>query len=172
VYAGVIYRLLRRTPSIAHKLKKLAEIEESYAIGYKLAGIVCTIPDYRLAWKLNRHLELNFEMEEEIVIYEQNSPIAYFSRFEAFDPMNRLVYTLIENKSAGHVFVPELKQFDYLLMVTDAIDFFDLKTTISQAKNISELNWITEIDHIKIKSTTQLILPETKRHQQYKKLLT
>lgn len=130
------------------------------------------MPDYKLAWTLNRHLELVFELEDEIIIYEQDQPVAFFSRFEAFDPMNRLVYTLMENKSAGQVFIPELKQFDYLLMVTDAIHFFDIKTTISIAKNIPELNWITEIDRSKIKSIGQLMLPETKRYQQYKNLLT
>jgi hypothetical protein len=153
-------------------LKKLAEIEETYSLECKLAGIVCTVPDYKLAWLLNRQLDLNFELEEDIVIYDQNNPIAYFSRFDAYDPMNRLVYTLIENKSSGAFFLSELKQFDYLLMITDAIHFFDLKTTIFKVKNTPELNWITEIDRSKIKSIGQLILPETKRYQQYKNLLT
>jgi hypothetical protein len=152
-------------------MKKQQLPEVDFSLEFALAGIVSTERPYKLAWRLNQILPSKLSMQDDIVFYQNNEPLVMFTRFEGLDAINRIIYTVLENRSDGHYLLPELKTVDFLLIVTGALEYFDMSETIQTIKHINEVQWISEIAPSRLKSKNNLILPESYVNQQFKKLL-
>ena len=84
---------------------------------FRLVGITCHEKDYRLAWSLNRLLGWNLERQEDLVL--TNSEVAKFALYTFRPEDENALYTLLSNKSAGELWLPELPHYDYLLKMED-----------------------------------------------------
>ncbi len=73
------------------------------------------------------------------------------------DEENHTTYYLIANKDENIFLLPELKTFDYILIIKGAVDFFEEEQLKDAIKKISEVQIIYPIDVEKLKSKSHLI---------------
>ena len=106
-----------------HKL----ELDDDF--NFLLFGICSNAKDYRLAWSINKNLNLHLKREEDI------SDTNRFSFFSFDDVANHVKYFLASNKSEGNIFVKELKQMDYLLITEGSLEYLDEENFITKLKN-------------------------------------
>lgn len=124
---------------------------------FMLLGIVSLEKAHRLVWFINRELSYQFAHDGELVLYEEEIPVAAYTKYAFTDEINHLDFFLIENKDESSYLIPELRQVDFFMMIKGALDFLDVKTLITNMKPIEPIQLITEIDHQKLKSKQNLI---------------
>lgn len=80
-----------------------------------------------------------------------------FAQFTFIDEENHITYTLIGNRDESQLLIPELKNFDYLLLIKGAIDFFEEETLKEDIKTIPTVQIIFEVETEKLKSKHNLV---------------
>ncbi len=129
---------------------------------FLLLGIASQEKSHRMAWLLNRHISLQLQKEDDIVLYKEDLPTAYFNRFDYTDELNRTTYTLLDNSYENIHLLPELKNVSFLIMIKGALEFLDVDTLMQKIKKINGIQLVSNINLNKLKSTNHLTLPESK----------
>lgn len=151
------------------------EFEES---DYEVIAIHTTLEDSRLAYHINRQLEVLLARSEEDLQIQVKDGLTGLSRFEFYDEAQFITWNLVQNKSeianvtsgAGDLFaslqeeiattvylLPEFKKVDYLLKIENLEDDLDVEALV---KKISDIEWVSLaycIDKDKLKSKHNLI---------------
>ncbi len=107
------------------------KIEFDYDYNFLLFGICSNAKDYRLAWIINKSLNLRLKRKEDIVVSESNR----FAFFTFEDEANGVKYILAANKSTGNIFMKELKQMDYLLIADGNYKYLEEENFLMKLKN-------------------------------------
>lgn len=137
-------------------MKKL-RLDHEFHYDFSLIGITCTIKEYKLAWKLNHLLEIQMHKEKDIEIEFIKNKKLVISNY-LFETENSQI-RLLKNKSSEEdsdqsaYLMPELKEFDYLLMVKGFEDTFSLVGLKGLIASIPEVLYskIFSIDSLKSK---------------------
>ena len=130
----------------------------SYEFDFELIGLISPLKEYKMAWLLNQNLKIHLvKMEDiELEFIDNNIFISNFS----FETGNS-VFRLIKNKNlVGDSLVyllPEMKEFDYLIMLEGQGDSFLAEEIINTLKTLSDIQYITHVDVTKLKSKENLI---------------
>lgn len=141
-------------------MKKL-RLENDIPYDFSLIGITCTLREYRLAWELNKLLDIQLNKEKDIEIEflkNQNLVISNFL-FETENSQLRL----LKNKSPNEVVVqsayllPELREFDYFIMFRGFEDAFSASTLRNKIASIAGVHYTKEFSLEKLKSRENLI---------------
>ncbi|WP_264512101.1 IPExxxVDY family protein [Flavobacterium sp. N1719] len=151
------------------------EFEES---DYEVIAIHTTLEDSRLAYHINRQLEVLLARSEEDLQIQVKDGLTGLSRFEFYDEAQFITWNLVQNKSeianvtsgTGDLFaslqeeiattvylLPEFKKVDYLLKIENLEDDLDVEVLV---KKISDIEWVSLaycIDKDKLKSKHNLI---------------
>ena len=148
-------------------------LEVSYDFDFHLLALSTGLKAYKLAWTLNRDLQINLSKLDNISInFSKGEPLSianYISKGEhqtvrllknrseyADSKSNSFPSEDADNKS--NIFLlPEFKQFEYLLMVSDDSATFDINTFISTIEQIPLLDFLLSVDAAKLKSRDNLI---------------
>ena len=90
-------------------------LEGDFFEGYSLLGIVCGLPDFRTTHFINRQAHLDLKKYRDFSLNEgaKNG----FSWYHYENEELRRDYYLIQNKRGTAVLLPELRNFDYLLLL-------------------------------------------------------
>jgi hypothetical protein len=93
------------------------------SVDFELIGICSHHSDYRLAWGINKILELELtKSEEPFVIQSKKGTIVSQHSFHVFiDEVDHMEWYLIKNKSEGKFLIPEKNQIDYFLILRENI---------------------------------------------------
>lgn len=92
----------------------ILDIEEDY--DFDLIGISSHEKDYRLAWSLNRCMRWKMVRIDDILIHQKNE-ISRHAQFRFIHPVEQTIITLIDNKTPGGFFLPDVQQFDYVIKI-------------------------------------------------------
>lgn len=155
-----------------HKLM----IDDFNSVDYTLIAIHSSLEDYRLAYFVNRELEIRLEKCPRDISFKHRESKAYFSRYIFEDDTNDTAWNLIQNRNSivstpanglsslfsGEVynvttsvfFLPELKTVDYILKVENDEAEEDVIKALLAIKYIATAY---KIDHNKLKSKNNLI---------------
>ncbi len=140
---------------------------------YQLIAIHCSLEDYRLAYLLNRHLNLRLKRKQN----DLDFPIGSYSIFEWEDQNQMLTWNMVsnvckvekthkpnssllfENQSSvtTHHLIPEYKAANYLLKVDHESGFYGEKRVIGTILSIPQVVTAYSIDIENLKSKTNLI---------------
>ncbi|MCL6523478.1 MAG: IPExxxVDY family protein [Thermoflavifilum sp.] len=84
-----------------------------------IIGLISDLPDYQLCWHLNRELDMDFRVNDELEIQWQTSHrrIYYFTVFEYVDMRSSNVHYLYNNHKQGIVLLPEIKHINYIWLI-------------------------------------------------------
>lgn len=167
----------KNTTEILHKL----DYDEDDQNNVVLIAIKSNMPDYKIAYHLNKTLHLRLEkVVQEISLITENG-VNYFRHFFYEDCNRHLVWRLIENKSntsisllenAGSLFqssedlfaateflIPEWKTIDFFICIENADFFFDEEALVQQLDEIKNISthFAVDVESLSIKSKKNLI---------------
>jgi hypothetical protein len=93
------------------------------SVDFELIGICSHHSDYRLAWGINKILDLQLtKSEEPFVIQSKKGTIVSQHSFHVFiDEVDHMEWYLIKNKSEGKFLIPEKNQIDYFLVLRENV---------------------------------------------------
>ena len=137
------------------------KLEISYEIDFELIAINASVKEYKLAWMLNKTLGWNLVKNENIKLdFTGNrgmliSNYLYQTEYQIF----RLIRNrAIEGEEQFNAFIiPELKNFDFFIMIENESVGFDLNTFISKIKEIPFVQFAVLMDAATLKSKDNLI---------------
>ena len=151
-------------------------VDDFYDTSFSLLAIHCGLEDYRLAYLLNKYLGTNFSRMEWDLDYKYTA--ASYSVYEWYNTENEISWNLISNlckkeedslQSSGSLFttqnkvlktfhlLPEYKNVDYLIKISDETQNFNTKIVLDKIKAIPQIITSYIIDTDKLKSKENLI---------------
>ena len=105
-----------------------------YDFEFELLAINASVKEYKLAWILNKELGLSFHKEPNIEIEFLADKMMSISNFICTTEHQtmRLLSNRAENleEKFNAFLIPELKNFDYFVMIEDESDTFDTSSFI------------------------------------------
>lgn len=121
-----------------------------------LFGIVSQEKAYRLAWYINKTFPYDFVRADDYEIDLSGKECA-FQKFGFTHEENHTNYYLLANRDENAVLMPELRNFDYLLTVNGALEFFDEDRLKQDFTRIQGVQLIYPIETDSLKSKQNLV---------------
>lgn len=137
--------------------KKKLEVE----VGVEAAviGVVSSLKDYKLAWKINQVFKIELILDEDLVISMANNTNVIVSNY--CYQTDFLKINLIRNKGMDQAkatyLVPELPQIDFFMLITGEEFFMDVEEAVSKLKELEGVSFVQLIDISKLKSKDNFI---------------
>jgi hypothetical protein len=123
-----------------------------------LIGISSHLRDYRIAWSLNKSLNLELKKEKEYEIeHKKQEEKQFFSHYSYQCEETQKNYHLFANKCPNGLLLPEIKQADYLLMLDGNFNEQNIEELCKSIRDIDQINTVFNIDVQTLKSKKNLI---------------
>ncbi len=140
---------------------KMQKLIADFEFDFQLFGIISPSSEHKLAWELNRALGINFIKQPDIVIkflQNKNLIISNFL-FEKEESNLRLLKNKAVETTSGNLLylLPEVKQFDFLIIVAGFEQTFESKKILSMLGRVSVIQNILGLDVEKLKSKENLL---------------
>lgn len=137
------------------------KLQVTYDFDFLLLALNANVKPYKLAWSLNKELGLNLVMTDNIEIgfvEEKSLSIQNYIDSDEFQTV-RLIRNRAEDIDGAYnaYLLPELKNFDYLLLLENETNSFDENAFITEIKQIPFVQFITRINAQTLKSKDNLI---------------
>lgn len=115
---------------------------------------------HRLAWFINQIYPYDFQRQNDysLSLSPDETSEHEFPLFLFDDEENRLMYHLVANKSEGSYLIPEWKNFDYLILISGAIDFFNETEFKKSISKVPVIQLVYQLDAETVKSKNNLVL--------------
>ena len=151
--------------------KRVKKVILSIDSEFSLFGIQTNEPSYKLAYYLNKDVNIEFQRDQDINIIENKQNI-YLSKYIYYDSHNEQDWILVSNQSKTYdgnnsnlgmfndksyilsYLIPEYKMFNYILKIDGE---FCNKEEILKMNNIKIINIASYINKSLIKNTEKLI---------------
>jgi len=152
-------------------------VEQFHDESYALIAIHCNLEDYRLAFLLNKHLNIKLKRCLKDLDFEYT--MASYSIYEWKDENQQMTWNLVENicrkeedalTSTGSLFqsptkviktfnlIPELNKVDFFLKIDNDGNQIYEKSIIEKIHNIPQIATVYSVDSEELKSRDNLIL--------------
>lgn len=127
---------------------------------FDLLGFVTPLKDYKMAWLLNRTLGTKLIKVEDYEVEFLDHSSLVISQY--FQELEHGFFQLLKNRSVNKTpsavyLVPELKMFDYFLLVQDYTFDLDINAYIERLSNVPYIQNVVKLDVSKIKSKENLL---------------
>ena len=150
------------------------QINDFISIDYELIALHSSIEDYRLAYFINKALQIQLSKNSATIEIETKEGKASFSHFIYEDKIHDIIWNLFENnaiakttkKNTTGIFdsidvtmqvLPEFKKADYILKIENNDGLFPLEKIIEKISKIDSISMVYPIDQNKLKSKNNLI---------------
>ena len=151
-------------------------VDEFYDDSFSLIAIHCRLEDYRLAYLLNKHLNINLVRLPQDLDYKYLD--ADYSIYQWLDEQQQTTWNMVSNvckkeeaslQSSGSLFnteqtvlkishlLPEFKKVDFFIKITTDEELVDENALLHKLQNIPQLITCYSIDPENIKSKDNLI---------------
>jgi len=150
-------------------------VDDFYDDTYKLIAIHCGLEDYRLAYLLNRSLDLNLTRKDEDLDFEYLK--SSYSIFEWNNTSQYVTWNLISNvckKEEDSLYstglfqtnqrvlktfnlVPEYKRVDFFIKISDEIQNVNEKIILNRLQSIPQIVTSYSVNPSELKSKDHLI---------------
>jgi hypothetical protein len=139
---------------------KKAKLFVEPTFDFELLGIVSPIRDYRMAWLVNKELELNLVKADDLELEFLSAEKLEISQY--FLSLPHGFIQLLKNKALNSseqlaYLIPELKNLDYFLLVQDETDQLELSNFMEKLSQNPLVQSIVRIDISKLKSKENLL---------------
>lgn len=155
-------------------------LDDDLAEEFSLIAVHCSEEDYKLAYLLNKKLNLRLKRrKEDVNIHHSNGYVASYAIFEFEDQLQYLQYQLVVNTHKTsftrtaevsslfsgadseamviHRLLPEFDRVDYFIKISSDLETVPLRKTISLINEIQQVISAYLVDNHHIKSTNNLI---------------
>ncbi len=140
---------------------KKNKLVASFEFDFSLLAIVSQLKEYKMAWYLNEELGISLIKQADVVFQFIDSVKLYISNYK-YETEHNSVRLLInrsleESSSTKRHLIPELKQFDYLMLMEGTDDNLDPFITRNHLRNVPGIQLISVIEVEPLKSKENLI---------------
>lgn len=136
-----------------HKLD--LAIEEDFC----LLGVVTDEPDYKLCWMVNRFLRMNFEKQNDLILFHKKSGEEQeFSNFLYEDEESMIAFRIIKNRTENGYFLEELKNLDYLIHIQGEINTLKISDFMLSLGEMDPVRMCVPCDLSRIRNHDRLLL--------------
>ncbi len=112
---------------------------------YLIAGVVTTLPGFRLCYFLNKALGLRLSRVSDFISRQSDDSEIAYPLYAGIDAEKQINGYLISNKSSQYL-VPSLRQFDFLL-ITDGLPLnISMADLVKKANLIPQIQFVQSID--------------------------
>ena len=126
---------------------------------FELYGIITPVKEYKLAWELNKRLEIHLIKQPDIELeFIKEGPVIISNyRYEK----DNSIYKMLRNKSVEQTdnkviyLLPEFQKFDYFLIIHSQI--ISINEIANKIKSISLVDFVSHFDINGVKSKENLI---------------
>lgn len=141
---------------------------------FKLIALHCSVEDYKLAFLLNKYLNLRLARARKDIDFHQKSSQVIFALYEFHDSQQYCDYYLVKNKCMGRSMIsgsadslfgkeewglgnshllPEFKKVDFFLKIEEEDSSVSQKIILDRIKQIPHVAtaYLVENEHIKSK---------------------
>jgi hypothetical protein len=136
-----------------HKLDMA--IEEDFC----LLGVVTDEPDYKLCWMINGALNMNFEKQEDLMLFHKKmNDEQEFSNFLYEDEEAMITFRIIKNRTDKGYYLEELKNLDYLIHIQGEISTLKISNFMLSIGGLQPVRMCVPCDLSRIKNHDRLLL--------------
>ncbi len=158
----------------AHKLV----LDDVFEEDYKLIAIHCSVEDYKLAFLLNKHLDLRLARSRKDIDFQMENTRILFALYSYEDQQKYCEFHLISNISKAELqstnesnslfgqqettlkksyLLSEFKKVDFFLKIEEESDMISEKLLLEKIREIPQVSLAYSIEHEEIKSKENLI---------------
>ncbi|TDI71992.1 MAG: IPExxxVDY family protein [Bacteroidetes bacterium] len=131
----------------------------SFDFDFSLLAIASQLKEYKLAWIINQELGINLVKQQDEIFHflgdEKLSISNYLYQTE--HSSIRLIMNRSRDESSMQPLIPELKQFDFLMLIEGFEDTLVIQEVQDTLKNINGIQLINQIIVDQLKSRDNLI---------------
>ena len=148
--------------------KNIIRENELFYKNYKIFGLVTQVSIHRLAWLLNQEFDWDLVREGDLILednsiqlvkiqedLEENEQSSIFPIQSYNEEGDRFHVELIHNKNGLNIFVQELKQFDYIILIHGEFDYLP-SNLLERMNQFAPIQIVADIDLKKIKNKNLL----------------
>jgi len=140
--------------------KKILKLDFENEYEFLLGGIICAYKDYKLCFELNRIMKLNFVRNKDVFV--PAGKLGSTTRHSYFScpgkDNNRFHVISNRDKDSTGFFIPEMRNIDYFLLVSDAPASLAMNSVLKTVKNIDIVSGVFEIAPSEVKSADAFLL--------------
>ena len=130
-----------------------------YEFDFSLFAVLSDAREYKLAWNINKQLHIRLVKEVDLHFNFLNQQNLIVSNYKF--ATEHTTFRLLKNKSvqdgSSISLIPELNQFDYLIMIQGVGDFFEEINVEQALKSIPVIQYVNQINLNQLKSKENLI---------------
>jgi hypothetical protein len=143
-------------PKPAEK-KKTVKLKIGDQPHYTIMGISSHENDYRLVWALNEQLKMQFIRTGNLTVHDPKIKADLeFSRYIFTDEERYLKYELLANRCDNGFLFPEIKNVDYLLLITGELNHTAFEALIKKTRKIDIVSTAFTIQAGKLKNIDKI----------------
>ena len=142
-------------------MKKRNRLIIDYDYNFDLIGMISPVKDYKLIWSINHQLKVKLVKNTDLILEYLNQHKLVISNF-LFKTENSSL-RILKNKSEDgdelkkSYLLPELKNFDYFLILEGSGDTFNISELEGKLKKLELIQYLTKINVSKLKSKENLV---------------
>lgn len=136
---------------------KKARLLVEYDFKFDLIGVCCASKEYKLAYHINQALQIRLLKKDDINLSFLTNSLSISNFLYETDFCK---VRLLKNQAldvSKKFLIPELHQFDYLILLEDEVGIFNIDNVILQLKGISEVTYVMKVNPENLKSKENLI---------------
>ena len=133
--------------------KNKLKVEFSY--DFKLFGLISTVKEYKLAWEINKTLDIHLVKETDIQIEFFNKSDLVISNYSELRLLKNKAISSSNN--SNQFLLPELSSFDYLILVTGFEDTYTINSLKEKLQSITVIQYLKQFEPEELKSKENLI---------------
>jgi hypothetical protein len=144
------------------KTIKTTKLVVDYDYDFEVLALISSVKDYKLAWALNKTLQINLSKTEDICLDFIKEGRLLISNF-IFET-EYATFRLLKNRSgeaakgfAKPFLLPELKEYDFIIMISGESASMNAEKTMEKLKNLSLVEYVKPIEIETLKSRENLI---------------
>jgi hypothetical protein len=139
---------------------KKARLLVEHTYDFELLGLVSTVKDYKMAWLINRHLQLDLRKVADLELEFVTSPKLKISQYFLSLPYGFV--QLLKNRALNTInqvsyLVHELKSMDYFLLVRDETFQISIDIFAEELAKNQLIQNVMKLDVEKLKSKENLL---------------
>lgn len=136
------------------------EMQDDFFGSSALLGIASSWPAHRLCWSLNQQFLLDFKRQPELDIefHKNKQEPKYFSIYEYCVPLSETRHLLYRLKNGQDTLLPELKQLDYLWMITGEDAEHESHLLLQDLRALPQVQLAQSIDRDRLKNLGWLLV--------------
>ncbi len=118
-------------------------------------GLVTSSSPHKICHHLNKCLQIELAWDMEILLDNSNF---YVNLYKYTSDIDFFTIELIQNKNGNALFIPELRNIDYFLLIRGALEMIDVDTFIRYIQTIDTIQNVLSLPLSKIKSKNNFLI--------------